>query len=63
MMKRKYQGRGPPAPQRKATLLVHFYSAIDTWRSRPLASVCPILYFDALVVKSRQEGPVKIRAV
>jgi hypothetical protein len=28
MMKRKYQGRGPPAPQRKATLLVHFYSAL-----------------------------------
>ena len=28
MMKREYQDRGPPAPQRKATLLVHFYSAL-----------------------------------
>jgi putative transposase len=36
---------------------------VKAWRSRPLSEVYPILYFDALVVKSRQEGPVKNRAV
>jgi putative transposase len=36
---------------------------VRAWRSRPLSGVYPILYFDALVVKSRQEGPVKNRAV
>ena len=34
-----------------------------TWQARPLASVYPILYFDALFVKSRQEGPVQTQAV
>lgn len=33
------------------------------WQARPLASVYPILYFDALFVKSRQEGPVQTKAV
>ena len=33
------------------------------WQSRPLSAVYPILYFDALFVKSRQEGPVKNKAV
>src|SRR5215831_8900529 len=28
---------------------------VRTWQSRPLASVSPILYFDALFVKSREE--------
>ena len=32
---------------------------VRAWQSRPLSSVYPILYFDALFVKSRQEGPVK----
>ena len=36
---------------------------VQAWRSRPLASVYPILYFDALVVKSRQEGMVRNKAV
>jgi putative transposase len=36
---------------------------VRTWQSRPLASVYPILYFDALFVKSRQEGPVQTKAV
>ena len=34
-----------------------------TWQARPLASVYPILSFDALFVKSRQEGPVQTKAV
>ena len=36
---------------------------VHTWQTRPLASVYPILYFDALFVKSRQEGPVQTKAV
>jgi integrase len=36
---------------------------VRAWQSRPLASVYPILYFDALFVKSRQEGPVHTKAV
>jgi putative transposase len=36
---------------------------VHTWQARPLASVYPILSFDALFVKSRQEGPVQTKAV
>jgi putative transposase len=36
---------------------------VRAWQSRPLSSVYPILFFDALFVKSRQEGPVKNKAV
>lgn len=36
---------------------------VRAWQSRPLSSVYPILYFDALFVKSRQEGPVINKAV
>src|SRR5438105_13381093 len=36
---------------------------VRTWQARPLASVYPILYFDALFVQSRQGGPVQRRAV
>jgi transposase-like protein len=36
---------------------------VRAWQSRPLAAVYPILYFDALFVKSRQEGPVRNKAV
>ena len=36
---------------------------VRAWQSRPLSSVYPIVYFDALFVKCRQEGPVQNRAV
>jgi transposase-like protein len=36
---------------------------VRAWQSRPLSTVYPILYFDALFIKSRQEGPVKNKAV
>jgi putative transposase len=36
---------------------------VRAWQARPLASVYPILYFDALFVKSRHEGPVQTKAV
>ncbi len=36
---------------------------VRTWQARPLAAVYPILYFDALFVKSRQEGAVQTKAM
>jgi transposase-like protein len=36
---------------------------LQAWQSRPLSAVYPILYFDALFVKSREEGPVVNKAV
>lgn len=36
---------------------------MKSWQSRPLDSLYPIVYFDALFVKSRQEGMVAARAV
>jgi transposase-like protein len=49
------------------TLISHITDAVldevRTWQARPLASVYPILDFDALFVKSRQEGPVQTKAV
>lgn len=36
---------------------------VHAWQVRPLSEVYPILYFDALFVKSRQEGPVRNKAV
>jgi len=36
---------------------------VRAWQSRPLEAVYPILYFDALFVKSREAGPVRNRAV
>jgi len=36
---------------------------VRAWQSRPLSAVYPIVYFDALFVKSRQEGPVRNKAV
>jgi transposase-like protein len=36
---------------------------VRAWQSRPLSAVYPIVYFDAIFVKSRQEGPVKNKAV
>lgn len=36
---------------------------VRAWQSRPLSAVYPIIYFDALFVKSRQEGPVQTKAV
>lgn len=36
---------------------------LKSWQSRPLDALYPIVYFDALFVKSRQEGMVAPRAV
>ena len=33
------------------------------WQSRPLETIYPIIYFDALVVKSRELGPVNNKSV
>ena len=36
---------------------------VSRWQNRPLASVYPIIYFDALVVKSRENGPVNNKSI
>ncbi len=36
---------------------------VKAWQERPLDAVYPILYFDAIHVKSREDGPVKNKAV
>jgi len=36
---------------------------VRVWQCRPLSAVYPILYFDALFVKTRQDGPVMTKAV
>jgi len=36
---------------------------VRAWQCRPLSAVYPILYFDALFVKTRQDGPVMTKAV
>lgn len=36
---------------------------VRAWQSRALDALYPIVYFDALFVKSRQDGPVKNKAV
>lgn len=36
---------------------------VQVWQARPLEAVYPILYFDCLFVKSRQEGPIRNKAV
>lgn len=50
-----------PALISNVTEAVH--DEVRAWQSRPLSAVYPILYFDALYVKTRQEGPVKTKAV
>ena len=36
---------------------------VRTWQSRPLESMYPVVYLDALMVKMRHEGRVENRAV
>ena len=51
------------SPTRISTITDAILDEVRTWQARPLASVYPILYFDALFVKSRQDGPVQTKAV
>jgi transposase-like protein len=51
------------SPTLIATITDAVLEDVRTWQARPLASVYPILYFDALFVTSRQEGPVQTKAV
>lgn len=39
------------------------WDEVVAWQSRPLESVYPIVYFDALVIKSRDDGPVSKKSV
>ena len=51
------------SPTRISTITDAVLEEVRAWQSRPLASVYPILYFAALCVKSRQEGPGQTKAV
>jgi putative transposase len=51
------------SPTLSSTVTDAVLDEVRTWQARPLASVYPILYFDALFVKSRQDGPVQTKAV
>jgi putative transposase len=51
------------SPMLISTITDAVLDEVRTWQSRPLAAVYPILYFDAWLVKSRQEGPVQTKAV
>jgi putative transposase len=46
------------SPALISTITDAVWEEVRAWQARPLAAVYPILYFDALFVKSRQEGPV-----
>ena len=37
--------------------------AVREWQKRPLDPVCPVIFFDALQVKIRDEGLVRNKAV
>ena len=51
------------SPTRISTITDAVLEDVRTWPARPLASVYPILSFDALCVQSRQAGPVQTKAV
>jgi len=51
------------SPSLISSVTAAVHEEVKAWQSRPLSAVYPILYFDALVVKSREEGPVKNKAV
>jgi transposase-like protein len=51
------------SPTRISTITEAVLDEGRTWQARPLASVYPILYCDALFVKSREEGAVQTKAV
>jgi putative transposase len=51
------------SPTLLSTITDAVLDEVRTWQARPLASVSPILYCEALLVQSRQEGPVQTQAV
>jgi len=51
------------SPTRISNITDAVLEDVRTWQSRPLEAVYPILYFDCLFVKSRQEGMVQTKAV
>jgi putative transposase len=51
------------SPTRISSITDAVLAEVRTWQARPRASVYPILYLDALCVKSRQEGPGQTKAV
>lgn len=46
-----------------STITDKVWSLVEEWQNRPLASIYPILYLDAIFIKLRQEGKVENCAV
>ena len=51
------------SPDLMSTLTDEVGAEVEQWQTRPLDSLYPIVYFDALRLKSRDEGSVKNKAV
>jgi len=51
------------SPALISTITDSVMEELREWQSRPLSPVYPIVYFDALVVKTREDGAVKNKAV
>jgi putative transposase len=53
----------PVSPQLISTITDEVISEVTEWQARPLDVMYPIVYFDALRLKIRDEGTVKSKAV
>lgn len=53
----------PVSPQLISTITDEVMSEVTEWQGRPLDAMYPIVYFDALRLKIRDEGTVKSKAV
>jgi transposase-like protein len=53
----------PVSPQLISTITDEVISEVTEWQARPLDPMYPIVYFDALRLKIRDEGTVKSKAV
>ena len=51
------------SPALISTVTAEVTQEVRAWQSRRLDSLYPVIYFDALFVKTRQEGPASQRAV
>ena len=53
----------PVSPQLISTITDEVIAEVTEWQARPLDAMYPIVYFDALRLKIRDEGTVKSKAV
>ncbi|MBA1445275.1 MAG: transposase [Gammaproteobacteria bacterium] len=55
-------GTSEVSPTLISNVTAQVMEEVKVWQGHPLSSVYPIVYFDALVAKSREEGPVTNKA-